>query len=205
MTSLATSSDLDPRPAPRRRRGRVQRTSCARIRRPAILDRLRLPRRRPSRSSDRDPRATSISPGATCASGWWRTPRRCGSSTRATRARPHASRSPSAETQELRTFAVYGLGPAAGQGRRHLARPWCATATARKYRFGRVAKRLDQLRQGQTIELGPEDDIDPRRCPISGVMLDYPGQLSPFALKPRWPRCPRVMQLDAPRIGRRPA
>ena len=48
-----------------------------------------------------------------------------------------------------------------------------------KYWFGRLARRLDQLRDGQAIELEAEDEQDPRRCPTCGLMLQFAGETCP--------------------------
>ncbi len=101
-----------------------------------------------------------------------------------------------AETQEFRTVAVYGSGLLQAK----VGGIWLDIArysNRAKYHFGRAGKRLDQLRQGKPIEFSPEDDVDPRRCAVSGIILEYPGQLSPFAVK-HGAALSRVMQLMRP-------
>jgi ATP-binding cassette subfamily B protein len=101
-----------------------------------------------------------------------------------------------AETQDFRTIAVYGSGLLQAK----VGGIWLDLvrySNTAKYHFGRVAKRLDQMRKGERIELGPEDEVDPRRCPVSGILLDYPGQLSPFTLQ-HGAALTRIMQLMRP-------
>ena len=86
------------------------------------------------------------------------------------------------ETQDFRAMAVFGSGLLQVK----VGGIWIDVvrySNTLKYHIGRLAKRLDQLRKGQTIEFTEEDDVDPRRCPISGVVLEYAGQISPFAVK----------------------
>jgi ATP-binding cassette, subfamily B, bacterial len=100
------------------------------------------------------------------------------------------------ETQEFRTMAVYGSGLLQAK----VGGIWLDIvrySNRTKYHFGRLAKRLENLRQGKPLELTPEDEVDPRRCPVSGVILEYPGQLSPFAVK-HGAALSRVMQLMRP-------
>lgn len=44
------------------------------------------------------------------------------------------------------------------------------------YRYERVAAKLEQLRQGEPVEIHPEDEHDPRRCEKCGLLLDQPGE-----------------------------
>ena len=86
------------------------------------------------------------------------------------------------ETQDFRAMAVFGSGLLQVK----VGGIWIDVvrySNTLKYHIGRLAKRLDQLRKGQTIEFTEEDDVDPRRCAISGVVLEYAGQISPFAVK----------------------
>lgn len=63
-----------------------------------------------------------------------------------------------------------------------------------KYFFARVAKRLEQNRKGENFTLDEDDDLDPRRCSVSGIVLEFPGQVSPFAIK-KSAAISRVVQL----------
>jgi ATP-binding cassette subfamily B protein len=100
------------------------------------------------------------------------------------------------ETADFRTVAVYGSGLLQAK----VGGIWLDLvrySNAAKYHFGRVAKRLGQLRQGQSVEFQPEDEVDPRRCEVSGILLDYPGQVSPFTVK-HGAAISRVMHLMRP-------
>jgi len=100
------------------------------------------------------------------------------------------------ETQDFRTTAVYGSGLLQVK----IGGIWLDVvrySNSLKYSLGRLAKRLEQLRKGQTIELIAEDDIDPRRCQLSGVVLEYAGQISPFAVQ-RSAALSRIVQLMRP-------
>ncbi len=86
------------------------------------------------------------------------------------------------EISEFRTVAVYGSGLLQAK----VGGIWLDIvrySNHLKYHFGRLSKRLEQLREGKPLEFSEEDEVDPRRCPISGIVLEYPGQLSPFAVK----------------------
>lgn len=103
---------------------------------------------------------------------------------------------PFAEAKEFRTTAVVGSGllQAKEDG------VWLDLlrySNRQKYPFGRVAKRLDQLRQGEDFQLTPEDDTDPRRCPTCGLMLEFPGETCPRCIN-RGAAMNRVLQLMRP-------
>jgi ATP-binding cassette subfamily B protein len=101
-----------------------------------------------------------------------------------------------AETKEFRAFAVYGSGLLQAR----INGVWLDVvrySNSKKYFFGRVAKRMEQLVEGKPIELTSEDDVDPRRCEVSGIILEYPGQISPFAVN-RGAAISRLMQLMRP-------
>ena len=101
-----------------------------------------------------------------------------------------------AEATHVRAFAVYGSGLLQAR----VGGVWLDLvrySNSKKYFFGRVAKRLEQLVEGKPIELSTEDDIDPRRCAVSGIILEYPGQVSPFAVN-RGAAISRLMQLMRP-------
>jgi ATP-binding cassette subfamily B protein len=86
------------------------------------------------------------------------------------------------ECEEFRTAAVYGSGLLQVK----VGGVWLDVvrySNSLKYHVGRLAKRLEQLRKGAVPELTAEDDTDPRRCPLSGVVLEYAGQISPFAVR----------------------
>ncbi len=103
------------------------------------------------------------------------------------------------ETEEFRTFAVVGSGllqVKTGGIWLDLVR----YSNHYKYHFGRAARRLDQLRRNESYTLVEEDEVDPRRCPVSGILLEYPGQTSPFAVK-RGRVMQRVVQLMRPYLG----
>jgi ATP-binding cassette subfamily B protein len=83
-----------------------------------------------------------------------------------------------------------------------------------KYFFNRVARRLEQLRRGESVELGPEDDADPRRCSHCGLMLESPGETCPRCInrgaavkrivalmKPYWPAAAAMMILLLAGLG----
>ncbi|MBA3710239.1 MAG: hypothetical protein H0W83_15620, partial [Planctomycetes bacterium] len=100
------------------------------------------------------------------------------------------------ETKEFRTMAVYGSGLLQAK----VNGIWLDIvrySNRTKYHFGRLAKQLENLREGKKLEFGPDDEVDPRRCAVSGVILEYPGQLSPFAVK-HGAALSRVMQLMRP-------
>ncbi len=100
------------------------------------------------------------------------------------------------EIQDMRTVAVYGSGLLQAK----VGGVWFDVvrySNHLKYHFGRAAHRLDEVREGKAIEFLPEDEVDPRRCPISGIVLEYPGQLSPFALK-HGAAFSRILQLLRP-------
>ncbi|MBA3685415.1 MAG: ATP-binding cassette domain-containing protein, partial [Planctomycetes bacterium] len=100
------------------------------------------------------------------------------------------------EIAEFRAVAVYGSGLLQAK----IGGIWLDVvrySNREKYHFGRLAKRLGDLREGKAVELTPEDEVDPRRCAISGIVLEYPGQLSPFAVK-HGAALSRVMQLMRP-------
>lgn len=86
------------------------------------------------------------------------------------------------ETKEFRAIAVFGSGLLQAK----VGGIWIDIvrySNTLKYHVGRLAKRLEQLSKGQEIEFTEEDNIDPRRCAISGIVLEYAGQISPFAVK----------------------
>lgn len=86
------------------------------------------------------------------------------------------------ETQEFRAIAVFGSGLLQVK----VGGIWLDVvrySNSLKYHVGRLAKRLEQLCKGQEIIFTEEDDVDPRRCAISGIVLEYAGQISPFAVK----------------------
>ena len=66
-----------------------------------------------------------------------------------------------------------------------------------KYWFGRLGRRLDQLREGETIQLEDEDDQDPRRCSQCGLMLEFPGETCPRCVN-RGAAMGRVLKLMKP-------
>ena len=66
-----------------------------------------------------------------------------------------------------------------------------------KYTFGRVARRIDQLRKGERIELNEDDEHDPRRCRGCGLLLRFPGETCPRCVS-SGAALTRVMQLMKP-------
>jgi len=46
-------------------------------------------------------------------------------------------------------------------------------------RFSKVARKLDRFLKGEPIVVHPEDNIDPRRCPSCGLMLQFMGDTCP--------------------------
>jgi ATP-binding cassette subfamily B protein len=46
-------------------------------------------------------------------------------------------------------------------------------------KFHKVAQKLDRSLHGESIEVHPEDNIDPRRCPKCGLMLQFAGDVCP--------------------------
>ena len=52
-------------------------------------------------------------------------------------------------------------------------------SNGQKYWFGRLVKRLKQLRAGETVQLEDEDDHDPVRCRSCGLMLSFTGETCP--------------------------
>ena len=66
-----------------------------------------------------------------------------------------------------------------------------------KYWFNRLAKRLDQLRQGEVIEFEDEDRHDPRRCQQCGLMLQFAGETCPRCVSPG-AAISRVLQMMKP-------
>lgn len=66
-----------------------------------------------------------------------------------------------------------------------------------KYSFTRVVKRLEQLRAGETITLGSEDENDPRRCKSCSLMLEFPGAACPLCAK-QSAAFKRILQLLKP-------
>ena len=66
-----------------------------------------------------------------------------------------------------------------------------------KYTFGRVARRIDQLRKGERIELNEDDEHDPRRCRGCGLLLQFPGETCPRCVS-SGAALTRVMQLMKP-------
>ncbi len=76
------------------------------------------------------------------------------------------------DVAEFRTLAVVGSGLLQAK----VDGVWVDLvrySNRRKYWFGRLARRLEQLREGESIELEPEDDHDPRRCPSCGLTLAF--------------------------------
>jgi ATP-binding cassette subfamily B protein len=105
-------------------------------------------------------------------------------------------RLPISQAQEFRALAVVGSGLLQVKA----ADTWLDVvrySNHEKYYFGRLARRLEQLRKGDKLELSDEDDTDPRRCTVSGILLEYPGQVSPFTVK-RSAAVSRVLQLMRP-------
>lgn len=51
------------------------------------------------------------------------------------------------------------------------------------YRLERAAAKLEQLRRGEAVEIHPEDEHDPRRCPSCGLLLDAPGASCPRCVR----------------------
>lgn len=47
------------------------------------------------------------------------------------------------------------------------------------FRFEKIARKLDRALHGDPIELFPDDDVDPRRCPKCGLMLEFGGETCP--------------------------
>jgi ATP-binding cassette, subfamily B, bacterial len=100
------------------------------------------------------------------------------------------------EAQEFRTTSVVGAGILQVK----VGGTWLDIvrySNGAKYHFARLVKRLEQLRKKEAFVLDDEDHNDPRRCTISGIVLDYPGQSSPFAAKSS-AALSRVMQLMKP-------
>ncbi len=82
------------------------------------------------------------------------------------------------EVQEFRTLAVVGSGLLQAK----IDGAWLDLirySNRRKYIFGRTAKRLEQLRRGDGVELSDEDFEDPRRCSSCGLMLSFQGETCP--------------------------
>ncbi len=100
------------------------------------------------------------------------------------------------EAQEFRTTSVVGAGILQVK----VGGIWLDVvrySNGAKYHFARLVKRLEQIRKKEPFTLDDEDNNDPRRCTISGIVLDYPGQSSPFAAKSS-AAVSRVMQLMRP-------
>ncbi len=111
------------------------------------------------------------------------------------------------DVTEFRTLAVVGSGLLQAR----VDGVWVDLvrySNRRKYWFGRLAKRLEQLREGESIELEPEDEHDPRRCPTCGLTLAFPGETCPRCIdrgaavirvlrlmKPYWPLATVMMVL----------
>ncbi|MCE9590678.1 MAG: DUF1854 domain-containing protein [Planctomycetes bacterium] len=103
------------------------------------------------------------------------------------------------ETSEFRTVAVVGSGLLQAK----ISGIWLDLlrfSNRQKYYFGRVAKRLDQLRQGNTVTIEEEDEHDPRRCRTCGLMLEFQGETCPRCLN-RGAALSRVLQLMRPYWG----
>ena len=103
------------------------------------------------------------------------------------------------EATEFRTVAVVGSGMLQAK----VAGIWLDLlrySNRQKYYFGRVAKRLDQLREGQTFVLEKEDSHDPRRCATCGLMLEFPGEICPRCIN-RGAAFRRVLSLMSPYWG----
>jgi ATP-binding cassette subfamily B protein len=66
-----------------------------------------------------------------------------------------------------------------------------------KYLVGRAARRIDQMRKGETFELTDEDDHDPRRCKSCGLLLEFPGETCPRCVS-RGAALTRISQLMRP-------
>lgn len=81
-------------------------------------------------------------------------------------------------------------------------------ASAHKYHFHRLARRLTQLAKGEPLVLVNEDEIDPCRCPRCGLMRENAGETCPRCIdrrlvfrrilqmvKPYWPAALIVLVL----------
>ncbi|MEI7835477.1 MAG: ABC transporter ATP-binding protein [Planctomycetota bacterium] len=58
-----------------------------------------------------------------------------------------------------------------------------AYSNARADSFHKVARKLKDWLAGQTPVIGPEDDVDPRRCPVCGMPLQFKGDLCRKCMK----------------------
>jgi ATP-binding cassette subfamily B protein len=52
-------------------------------------------------------------------------------------------------------------------------------------RFTKVARKLEDLRAGRPLEIHPEDEADPRRCPTCGMALRFIGDVCPQCIDRR--------------------
>jgi len=111
------------------------------------------------------------------------------------------------EVQEFRTIAVVGSGILQAK----VDGAWLDLirfSNRRKYVFGRAAKRLEQLRNREKVELVEEDFADPRRCRSCGLMLSFQGETCPrcinrgramarvmYLMRPYWPQAAGMMCL----------
>ena len=83
-----------------------------------------------------------------------------------------------AEVKEFQTVAGVGSGIVQAQ----VDGVWLDLlrySNGQKYWFGRLSKRLKQLRAGDDIELEQEDEHDPCRCRTCGLMLSFTGETCP--------------------------
>lgn len=69
------------------------------------------------------------------------------------------------------------------------------------YRFERAAHKLDRSLHGEPLDLGPEDEQDPRRCPSCGLMLEALGESCPRCV-PRGAVLGRLLSLMRPYRGK---
>jgi len=88
------------------------------------------------------------------------------------------------EIEDVRTVTVVGSGllqVKVGSVWLHVVR----YSNRLKYAFGRITRRIDQLRQGEQIELTEDDHHDPRRCSTCGLQLQFPGETCPRCVSSR--------------------
>ena len=67
-------------------------------------------------------------------------------------------------------------------------------------KFHKVARKLERFRNGEPIEILPEDESDPRRCPTCGLLLAFDGDACPRCMN-RGAALARMARLLRPYLG----
>jgi len=76
-----------------------------------------------------------------------------------------------------------------------------AYSNARAEVFRKVATKLKDWLEGKEVRTGPEDDVDPRKCPTCGMTLQFEGDVCPRCMQ-RGTVMVRVLRMMRPYAGK---